>query len=186
MRRANPRIYLGPDTREIIIPLRRTFGVSFNTSNPDITLKLSRRTCSKTPCEKQGDFEWSAYSLSEKGEAHFEVPEELTVDADGFPRGFYDAKVFINDCHASDIEIIKAPGYYANDARTNETNGDCDTGKWAEPECKDTGCKPESKRAPCPNEDSKGGCGCEHKDSCPSCLTTYEVQKINFSKGYMG
>lgn len=180
MRHANERFYLTPDTREIVLGLGRAFSGTFATSDPCVEIELKRRACTV-----QETLRWTAYHLDDDRKAHFNIPEELTVDATKFPRGFYDIKVFVNDCHFADIEMVKAPGYYVKELISNETDGTCDTGKWLEPSC-DPEPTEVTESFVCPNECEDGSCGCLYdvKDNCPSCLTTYQIATVTVESGY--
>lgn len=180
MRHANERFYLTPDTREIVLDLARAFGGTFATSQPCIELEIKRRLHGSTCLLK-----WQAYALDDERKAHFEIPEELTVNEDKFPRGFYDIRVMVNKCHFADIEMIKAPGYYVEKVVVNETDGTCDNGKWLEPSCEEYSGQ-EVAPFKCPDACEDGSCGCLYdvKDNCPSCLTTYEIATVTIAQGY--
>ena len=110
-----PRFTIGSDTRELIIPLGRTFETGFSTSELAISLIIKRRSCKVTTM-----FEWNPYAIKD-GKAHFEIPDELVNNPTDFPRGMYDINVNIAGCTVGELEMIKAPSYFVRGVETRDS-----------------------------------------------------------------
>lgn len=176
-RHANPRLYIGPQTHEVIVSLGRSFGVSMNTTKPDVRLEIKRRKCGE-----QIVSDWLSYAVDTRDQAHFQIPAAFIDGIEVFPRGFYDGKVFVGECHVADIELIKAPGHYAQSARTIEErcHGETD---WLEPDCVEeaaTECGCNCNGAP----DKECDCRYKIKNNCPTCFNEVFVSRINLIEGY--
>lgn len=124
----NPRVYVGPLTVELIIPIDRAVGI-----DPHITtlsIEFTRRKVDAVVIST-----WTSYDILD-GNAHFEIPDLFRTDAVTFPKGFYDGSVFSGECVIGEIELIKAPGHYliASDSVEDECKVKTD---WIEPDCAD-------------------------------------------------
>ena len=175
MRHANPRIYIGPKTNELILGLDRVHAASFASSGVNISLLVKRR--------QRGNWlehEWIAYAVDAKGQAHFDIPIDFLTDA---AKGFYDARMMMSDCEICELEIVKAPSIYIKCAET--LNAPCDKTEWVEP----IACDKEEKPCPC----SCGGkkeiqCSCINPPGakCVGCRNIYVTQFANINADYSG
>lgn len=165
---ANPRLYVGPKTNEIIIGLGRSYETTMACDLPNIVLKVKRRSC-----KKQCYYELISFVVDKDGCAHFELSDEFLAEAD---KGFYDATLHtistdpcIPDCKIGQIEIIKAPGVYIKGSAAIDT---CNETKWVEPSCE---------------VEKKPSCGCgraESTEGCYFCNKKFISAKINSVDGY--
>jgi len=169
-RHTNPRIYIGPSTSEVIIPIGRAFGVQADVDS--VTIEFTRRKVDALVIST-----WVSYVI-QNGSVHFEIPEEFRTDCVTFPKGFYDGVVSFGncadgDCIVGDIELIKAPGHYLSDADSIESRCE-DDNTWVEPDCAD-----DDAPDPC-------GCICETPvDNCPTCYNETIVVPSCVKEGYM-
>lgn len=177
IRHANPRVYVGPETKEITISLSRSFGV--NADLDSVTIDFKRK---KVGAEVIST--WSSYDVT-NDKAHFEIPEEFRTNIIDFPRGFYDGSVFFGECIIGDIELIKAPGHYFKSSESIEHK--CvEDNTWVEPDCADEeesvitcGCN-------C-NGDPDEPCDCIHqvKNNCPTCFNEVFVATMDVKEDYL-
>lgn len=169
MRHADPRVYIGPKTNELVVSLGRSYGVDMVNSHPNVTMTVKRTGYTA---------DWVSYGVDDSGYAHFQIPDAFMAEA---PKGFYKASMSIAGCEVARIEMIKAPSYYARDAKTATT--ECKTTKWVEPECveaakQECGCD-------CNGSLTVGcHCGFYFRDQCPSCSVTYITVKVASRDGY--
>lgn len=169
MRHADPRVYIGPRTNEIIVALGRAYNTDLIKDHPMVTMTVYRN-------DYQED--WISYGVSQDGYAHFHISDEFMECG---PAGFYRASMCIADCEVARIEIIKAPSYYAKGASSTTT--DCKVTKWIEPCC--TKEEKEECGCDCQGELTVGcHCGFYFRDECPSCSKTYITVKVESRSGY--
>ena len=182
MRHANPRLYIGPKTNEVIICLTRGAFIEPTMEVLDVSLVVKRRVCGETPIST-----WLSYAVDEQHRVHFEVPADFTSMPDVFPKGFYDAQLFIGDCHIENLEIIKAPGYYISGADTIEDK--CHGGtNWIEPGCELKDCIKPGSGCPCRckgNPEMDCNCIYQVKNNCPTCCNEEYVSRVNILDGYL-
>ena len=168
----NPRFTIGSDTRELIIPLGRTFETGFSTTTLAIDLIVKRRSCTVEAAE----FTWSAYAVKE-GRAHFEIPDELVIDTDAFPRGMYDVTVMLGGCSIASLEMIKAPSYFVRGLEVRDSKDACPTdSSWVEPPC----VEPESETT----THIQCNCPVDPDSGCFSCVTEYHTAEVTLKEGY--
>jgi len=163
---ANPRLYVGPKTNQIIIDIGRANGSYLICDHPNIVLKLRRRGHKHST-----SYEMTSYVVNADSCAHFEISDEFLSEA---PKGFYDAKLITvpaDDCDKAcvfgKLEIIKAPGHYIKGANTTDT---CNKTMWVEPTC-----------------DPEKRCGCgrsKSDDGCLYCNKKYITAKVKTRDGY--
>ena len=172
---ANPRIYIGPQTVEVVINLGRSYNTSLSVTKPDVRIEFQQRACGDKKVS-----EWLSYIVDGNANARFAIPSEFLTEIEDFPRGFYDGKVYIGECHISDVELVKAPGYYVKSARTVDS---CFETEWVEPGCQEDN----SLDCICNcNGNISENCSCIYKvkDNCPTCYNEVYVTQIELLDGY--
>lgn len=187
MRHANERIYVGAETKELILCLGRIHETTYAREGVDVELRLKRRKrgikCKKEHFHHNNHYDnyfhtWKAYSVDGEGEAHFEIPASFLIDAE---KGLYDAELFMGDCGVCDMEIVKAPSFYIKAVDTADAT--CEKTQWVEPTC-DT----EELCACHCQGDPKKDCSCIHPPggSCVGCKPKRVVLKAQINPHYSG
>lgn len=118
-RHRRERIYLGPDTGEIILHLHRNYEAGLR-EGLNVVLKIRRHRCvTKDKCgniiDDVPEAELRPYAF-EKDAYHFPIEGEFFTDATKFPKGFYIGSVMIDDCVVDTIEIVRSPGVWVGEA----------------------------------------------------------------------
>lgn len=119
------RIYLGPQTGEIVIHIHRNPHAGLY-DNLAVVLKIRRNRCA--PVDKCGrrlpmaEAELRPYA-SDKATYFFPIEGEFFTDVEKFPKGFYIGDLMIDDCVVDSFEIVKAPGVWVGEAIA--TTGKC-------------------------------------------------------------
>lgn len=173
----NERIYIGPKTNEVIVSVGRSYGVDVSGTQV-IKLEFSRRGFADATVSV-----WNTYKIV-KEHAHFELPTIFLTDIISFPKGFYDGKVFVDDCHVSDIELVKAPGHYV--IEVDAIQDACLDGDWVEPDCLIV--DPEQPCCGCScNGDPDEECECIYKvkNNCPTCYNEIITQTVDITNDYV-
>lgn len=148
------RLYVGPNTNEIILNIRRVANRLYG----DIELDLIELEVERFNCCAEDAITLTPYSADKEGNVHFDLKDnDFLTDADTYPKGMYIGRLFIDGCQFDEIEIVKAPSFRVANASTGK--GVCDSAGtgWVEPTCKteDPVCED-----PCPEHE---GCvGCPH------------------------
>lgn len=181
-RHANPRVYIGPETNEVLLPLGRAYGVGVGDHVTSVTIVFTKRGVIDPV-----DSVWVSYAVNE-GYARFEIPDAFRSNPEDFPRGFYDGVVFIDDCAIGDVEMIKAPSFFLGPAKSIEDKCHSET-EWVEPEC----IRPPVDHISCGdcrcrcNGDPNKYCDCSYqiKNNCPSCYNKVFVAELAMA-GYVG
>lgn len=175
MRHANERIYVGAETKELVLGLGRVHDTTFAKDCVNVDLAVTRR--------KRGDYQtvnWTAYAVTPKGDAHFELPDDFLIHAE---KGLYDAKLMMGDCELCELEIVKAPSIYIKCADTNDSP--CLKTAWVEPTCEneeveECGCNcGGSKEINCSCINPPGG-------SCAGCAPIKLIARANINPAYSG
>ena len=153
------RIYLGPESGEIIVHLHRNRQAGLR-ENLDVVLKIRRNKCVvKDRCgnivEDVPETELRPFA-SDKSAYHFPIEGEFFTNSEKFPKGFYIGRVFIDGCEVDTVEIVKSPGVWVGEAIA--TTGKCfDTGVFKDDYCPVEDCTEErvpkkKHRKPCEPE----------------------------------
>lgn len=163
-RYANPRVYIGPDTNEVILPIARSYGVALGDNISSLLITFTKRSVTQpVPSE------WPSFTIKD-GYAHFEIPAEFKSNAEDFPKGFYDGVVTINDCEIGNVEMVKAPGSYIGPAKTVDDQCHSED-EWVEPDCDNGLTEPQT--TTCGET-----CTYQGSDNCPTCYNEQIVAKI--------
>lgn len=159
----NKRLYIDPKSSEIAVNIGRSYNTS--TLSSDVVKIIFTRRSDVNAVES----EWTSYAVTSNGFHHFNIPSEFLSDVDNFPRGFYDGKVYIDECYIGDVELVKAPGRYVNESHV--INNDCTNTGWVEPTCDDD--------QPC------NTCTEHGVEGCSQCFNTVYLNTFNNDKGYV-
>lgn len=172
-RHANPRVYIGPRTNEIIVPLSRANGVDLGDGVNTVSITFTKRSVS-SPVESI----WSSYAVK-NGFARFQVPSDFKSNAEDYPKGFYDGVVKIDECYIGDVELVKAPSFYLGPADSVE-DGCHSQDEWVEPECANELLVGQSTCGCNCNGDPNQFCDCSYqvKNNCPTCYNQQIVATI--------
>lgn len=138
--RRRERIYLGPESAEIVIHLHRNHQAGLRDSL-DVILKIHRFRCS---IDDQPVAELKPFA-SKEDVYHFPIEGEFFTNPTKFPKGFYLGDISINDCIVDTIEIVKSPGVSVGEAIT--TVGKCfDTKVYVDDYCPVENCVEEEQK----------------------------------------
>lgn len=147
------RIYLGPQTAEIVLHIHRNPYAGLY-ENLGVELRIRRHRCA--PVDKCGRrLPMATATLkpyaSDKAAYHFAIEGEFFTDVEKFPKGFYIGDLVIDDCVVDSFEIVKAPGVWVGEAIS--TKGKCfETGVFKDQLCPVEDCEevpPPKDCAPC-------------------------------------
>jgi hypothetical protein len=171
-RHANPRLYLGPKTNEIILGVGRIYGLGVSLDSACVMLHVKQRT---RKCDEPVS-EWTAYAVDQMNQVKIQIPGEFLQNA---KRGFYDAKLVFQDCTIAEIEIVKAPSVGISCATTSDAESTC----WQEPVCEE---EPEP-TCSCACYGQKSDCSCDSMlATCLVCSKNECVVKLNIDPEYSG
>lgn len=112
------RIYLGPESGEIVVHLHRNHQAGIR-DGLNVLLKIRRNKC---PVEDYPEAELRPYA-SDKDVYHFPIEGEFFTNPTKYPKGFYIGSVVIDGCVVDTIEIVKSPGIWVGEAMA--TTGRC-------------------------------------------------------------
>ena len=196
VRHANERLYVGPNTTEIILSLGRVHQTTMATQGVDVSLRLNKRTIKPKHRRKLNqkmvvhgghskhrhvrghtDFELIAYIVDENGNAHFELSDEFLIDAE---KGFYDAQLYMSDCEVCELEIVKAPSIHVQSSRTIDNT--CSSTQWVEPGCDK---KHHKKSKPCKKCGTEYSCKNKEGGTCYVCLNENVVTTADLNPDYI-
>lgn len=137
-RHANPRVYIGPHTNELVLSVDRIYGLGVKLDSKCLKLNVVKRGVRwfKEPQE------WTAYAVDHANQAKFMIPDCFLS---GAVKGFFDAQLILDDCVIAEIELVKAPSVGAICATTIDKV--CGETAWSEPGCD-------------PVEEQTQDCGC--------------------------
>ena len=153
------RIYLGPESGEIVVHLHRNRQAGLR-NNLDVVLKIRRHRCvTKDRCgnivDDVPETELRPFA-SDKSAYHFPIEGEFFTDPEKFPKGFYIGRVLVDGCEVDVVEIVKSPGVWVGEAIA--TTGRCfDTNVFKDDYCPVEDCVEEERprkkcRKPCEPE----------------------------------
>lgn len=145
--RRRERIYLGPQSTEIVVHLHRNRQAGLR-DKLDVVLKVSRHRCPEVDeCGNIKELpvaELRPYA-SEDSAYHFPIEGEFFTNSEKFPKGFYLGDVVIEGCVVDTIEIVKSPGVWVGEAIS--TTGACfDTKVFVDDYCPVEECVEEKKK----------------------------------------
>lgn len=204
MRHAKQRLYVGPNTTEIILTLGRVHQTSMARQGVNVRLELDKRIVKRSRCSTRKphakfvahnshdhshpvsmgthnhtSFELVAYSVDKNGAAHFQLSDAFLVNAE---KGFYDVILFMGDCKICDLEIVKAPSIFISN--TESVDNDCSQTEWVEPNCESSDCGQSHQR--------DSDCSCINKSGgkCVNCnnevvITTADINPDYINLGLM-
>lgn len=144
------RIYLGPESGEIIVHLHRNRQAGLR-DGLDVVLKIHRKRCPEKDVCGNLIVEIPVAELRpfafDKSAYHFPIEGEFFTNAEKFPKGFYLGDVVIEGCVVDTIEIVKSPGVWVGEAIA--TTGRCfDPGVFVDDYCPVEDCVEEEKFSP--------------------------------------
>lgn len=175
-RHANPRVYIGPHTNELVLSVDRIYGLGVKLDSSCLKLKVVKRGVQwlKEPQE------WVAYAVDHANQARFKIPDCFL---NGAVKGFFDAQLCLDDCVLADIELIKAPSVGAICAATVDIS--CGETAWVEPTCDPIDAQAPSCGCSCGGDETKS-CSCNAGVDCYVCTRQRHVVTADITPEYSG